>query len=193
MAAAGLMAAPRAVMAQGRDQRIVVASKIDTEGALLGNLIVQALRGAGLTVEPRLALGPTRIVRGALLAGEVDLYPEYTGNGAYFFERLADAAWRDGDQGAALVARLDLEANRLVWLERARGEQHLGHRRAAGRRAAGRAGHAGTVLRQGGAAAAGGLGRVRREPRWRCRPSNVPMARPSRATASPSCRAATRR
>lgn len=124
LAAAGLLAAPRAVMAQrqnpGRDQRVVVASKIDTEGALLGNLIVQALRGAGLTVEPRLALGPTRIVRGALLAGEVDLYPEYTGNGAYLFERLEDAAWRDGDQGAALVARLDLAANRLVWLDRAR-------------------------------------------------------------------------
>lgn len=120
LAMAGLAIAPRGAMAQPRDQRIVVSSKIDTEGALIGNLIVQALRGAGLTVEARLALGPTRIVRGALLAGEVDVYPEYTGNGAYFFERLEDAAWRDGDQGAALVARLDLEANRLVWLDRAR-------------------------------------------------------------------------
>ena len=32
-------------------------------------------------------LGPTNIVRAAILAGQIDLYPEYTGNGAFFFHR----------------------------------------------------------------------------------------------------------
>ncbi len=64
---------------------VVVASKIDTEGALLGNLIVLALRKDGITVENRIGLGPTRILRRAILAGQIDLYPEYTGNGALFF------------------------------------------------------------------------------------------------------------
>lgn len=118
LALAGVLALPRLGRAQG--SAIRVGSKIDTEAALLGNLVVQALRAAGLTVEPRLALGPTRIVRGALLAGEIDLYPEYTGNGAYFFERLEDPAWRESQAGYDLVARLDREANNLVWLDRAR-------------------------------------------------------------------------
>lgn len=118
LALAGVLAVPSPGRTQGTAIR--VGSKIDTEAALLGNLVVQALRAAGLRVEPRLALGPTRIVRGALIAGEIDLYPEYTGNGAYFFERLEDPAWRDSQAGYDLVARLDREANRLVWLDRAR-------------------------------------------------------------------------
>jgi osmoprotectant transport system substrate-binding protein len=104
--------------AQARD-RVVVSSKIDTEGALLGNMILLALERAGVPTEARLSLGPTRIVRAALLAGEIDLYPEYTGNGAFFFNRPDDPAWRSGASAHELVARLDREANRLVWLPRA--------------------------------------------------------------------------
>jgi glycine betaine/choline ABC-type transport system substrate-binding protein len=43
--------------------RIVVASKIDTEGALLGNMIVSLLEARGLAVDNKLQLGPTNIVR----------------------------------------------------------------------------------------------------------------------------------
>jgi osmoprotectant transport system substrate-binding protein len=99
-------------------QRVVVASKLDTEGQLLGHMILLALGQAGVPTEARLALGPTRIVRGALLAGEIDLYPEYTGNGAFFFRREDDPAWRDGDRAFALVAELDRTQNNLVWLDR---------------------------------------------------------------------------
>src|SRR6476469_3717207 len=49
-----------ALAAEGR---VVVASKIDTEGALLGNLIVELLQARGLAVENKLQLGPTNIVR----------------------------------------------------------------------------------------------------------------------------------
>ena len=58
-----------------------VASKIDTEGALLGQLILQVLDAGGIKTDNRLQLGSTPIVRAALVAGEIDLYPEYTGNG----------------------------------------------------------------------------------------------------------------
>jgi len=98
---------------------VIVASKIDTEGALLGNLILAALAKANIPTEARLSLGPTRILRTALVAGEIDLYPEYTGNGAFFFQRVDDPAWHSGASGYALVARLDREANSLVWLPRA--------------------------------------------------------------------------
>ena len=95
---------------------IVVASKIDTEGALLGNMIVSLLEAHGLKVDNKLQLGPTNIVRAALLAGQIDLYPEYTGNGALFFHLEEDPVWKDWAKGAAKVAALDREKNRLAWL-----------------------------------------------------------------------------
>src|SRR5215472_15620319 len=96
--------------------RIVVASKIDTEGALLGNMILALLEARGITVENKIQLGPTNIVRAAILAGQVDIYPEYTGNGALFFHIENDPAWKNWAQGYALVERLCRERNRLVWL-----------------------------------------------------------------------------
>src|SRR5271165_5100510 len=73
--------------------RIVVASKIDTEGALLGNMIVSLLEAHGIAVDNKLQLGPTNIVRAAILAGQIDVYPEYTGNGALFFHLEQDLVW----------------------------------------------------------------------------------------------------
>lgn len=113
-----VLAAPHLARAQTA-RPVVVSSKIDTEGALLGNLILVALERANIPTEARLSLGPTRIVRTALLAGEIDLYPEYTGNGAFFFQQPEAPAWRSGDTAHETVAKLDLEANKLVWLPRA--------------------------------------------------------------------------
>jgi osmoprotectant transport system substrate-binding protein len=95
---------------------VIVASKIDTEGALLGNIIVILLRRNGIEVTDKIQLGPTPIVRRALLAGQIDLYPEYTGNGAVFFAREADPVWHDGERGYEEVKKLDRERNNLVWL-----------------------------------------------------------------------------
>jgi osmoprotectant transport system substrate-binding protein len=98
------------------ESKIVVASKIDTEGALLGNMIVSLLEAHGLKVDNKLQLGPTNIVRAALLAGQIDLYPEYTGNGSLFFHLEEDPVWKDRAKGAVKVAALDREKNRLLWL-----------------------------------------------------------------------------
>lgn len=96
---------------------VVVASKIDTEGAVLGQLIYQALKRGGVPVEDRTQLGATNIVRSALIAGEVGIYPEYTGNGAFFFDSADSSLWKDAEQGYAKVKELDLAANQLVWLQ----------------------------------------------------------------------------
>jgi len=95
---------------------VVVASKIDTEGALLGNMILTLLRAHGVAVENKLQLGPTNIVRAAILAGQVDIYPEYTGNGALFFHQEQDPAWKNWERGYAMVAALCRDKNHLVWL-----------------------------------------------------------------------------
>lgn len=93
-----------------------VGSKIDTEGALLGHMIVQMLEANGIRTANKLQLGPTNIVRSALVAGEIDLYPEYTGNGAIFFNLETDPAWKDAKRGYEKVRALDAGKNRLVWL-----------------------------------------------------------------------------
>lgn len=110
--ALGTAAAGSAVAAD----TITVASKIDTEGALLGSMMVEALESAGYEVENKVQLGPTNIVRSAILAGEIDLYPEYTGNGAFFTKTADDPVWKDADAGYEKIKQMDLEQNNLVWL-----------------------------------------------------------------------------
>jgi osmoprotectant transport system substrate-binding protein len=104
-------------VSQAAEAPIVVSSKIDTEGALLGELIAATLEAEGIKVERRIGLGPTNIVRAAILAGQIDVYPEYTGNGALFFHREDGPAWKDAAKGYELVAALDKAENRLVWLK----------------------------------------------------------------------------
>ncbi len=58
---------------------IVVGSKQFTESVLLGEIATQALRASGLDASHRRELGGTRVLWEALRAGEIDLYPEYTG------------------------------------------------------------------------------------------------------------------
>ncbi|MDI5891917.1 ABC transporter substrate-binding protein [Halomonas rhizosphaerae] len=104
-----------ALSAQAQDP-VVVSSKIDTEGSVLGQLILQRLEQGGIEVEDRLQLGGTSIVREALIAGEIDLYPEYTGNGAFFFDMADSPVWNDPDKAFETVREKDREANGLVWL-----------------------------------------------------------------------------
>jgi osmoprotectant transport system substrate-binding protein len=116
MALAFVIVAALAPAAADAASPVVVASKIDTEGALLGNMIAEMVESRGIPVERRIQLGPTNIVRAALLAGQIDLYPEYTGNGGLFFHRETDPTWKNAEQGYALVKKLDIDQNRLVWL-----------------------------------------------------------------------------
>ena len=94
-----------------------VGSKIDTEGKLLGNMIVLALEAGGVKTENKTALGNTKVLRGALIAGEIDIYPEYTGNGAFMFAEESNPVWKNARAGYERVKALDMEKNKLVWLE----------------------------------------------------------------------------
>ena len=94
-----------------------VGSKIDTEGKLLGNIMVLALEANGIKTENKVSLGNTKIVRTALLAGEIDLYPEYTGNGAFMLGAEKSPAWKDLRSGYELAKKMDFEKNKIMWLE----------------------------------------------------------------------------
>ncbi|GAA0570790.1 ABC transporter substrate-binding protein [Halomonas salifodinae] len=96
--------------------QVVVSSKIDTEGSVLGEMIAQTLENGGVEVQRRLQLGGTSIVREAIRAGEIDIYPEYTGNGAFFFDMADSPVWKDPEAAFETVRDRDREANDLVWL-----------------------------------------------------------------------------
>jgi osmoprotectant transport system substrate-binding protein len=60
--------------------RIVVGSKNFTESFILGELIAQQIEShTNLKVERRFYLAGTYICQQAILAGRIDIYPEYTG------------------------------------------------------------------------------------------------------------------
>src|SRR5439155_22409677 len=58
--------------------RVVVGSKDFTESALLAEIVAQMVEARGVAVERQFELGGN-LPHDALVAGRIDLYPEYTG------------------------------------------------------------------------------------------------------------------
>jgi osmoprotectant transport system permease protein len=58
--------------------RVVIGSKDFTESIILAEIMAQLLEGKGITVERKFELGGN-LPHDAILAGTIDLYPEYTG------------------------------------------------------------------------------------------------------------------
>ncbi|MBI4921667.1 MAG: ABC transporter substrate-binding protein [Devosia nanyangense] len=96
--------------------QVVVSSKIDTEGGVLGNIIKQVLDANGIATTDKIQLGATPVVRQAITAGQIDIYPEYTGNGAFFFNAADKPIWNDAKAGYDEVKKLDYDANKIIWL-----------------------------------------------------------------------------
>ncbi len=62
------------------ENRVVIGSKNFTEQLILGELMAQQLEShTSLHVERRFYLAGTFICQQAILAGRIDVYPEYTG------------------------------------------------------------------------------------------------------------------
>ncbi|MBB6096926.1 osmoprotectant transport system substrate-binding protein [Deinobacterium chartae] len=97
---------------------VTVGSKLDTEGSLLGQMILLVLEDAGIRTVDKTILGDTSVVRKALLAGEIDIYPEYTGTALNVFfprQQIDAAAFKDPKKSYATAKRLDA-ANGVTWL-----------------------------------------------------------------------------
>lgn len=87
----------------GAARPVVVASKNFTEQIVLGEILAQQIEDVtGARVERRFNLGGTAIAHGALVAGDIDVYVEYTGTAltAIFGEPVSS----DGDTVLARVA-----------------------------------------------------------------------------------------
>ncbi len=82
--------------AAGEGPEVRVGSKKFTEGVILGDLATQLAQGAGARVEHVRELGGTRVLWDALLAGGIDVYPEYTGTVAEELLRVPGKADEEG-------------------------------------------------------------------------------------------------
>lgn len=58
---------------------VIVGSKQFTESVILGELATQLLRSTGVEAQHQGQLGGTQFLWQALVTGEIDIYPEYTG------------------------------------------------------------------------------------------------------------------
>lgn len=97
---------------------IVVGSKLDPEAQILGQMIILTLQNAGLKVKDKTNLGDTGVNRKALLAGEIDIYPEYTGNAVYLFPKAKIDITKSSkpDVIYKLAKKLDSK-NGITWLK----------------------------------------------------------------------------
>jgi osmoprotectant transport system permease protein len=78
-----------------------VGSKVFTESVIVGELATGVLQRRGIRAEHVRGLGGTRVVWDALLRGDVDVYPEYTGTLA---EEIFGGRVRPDALGPALAA-----------------------------------------------------------------------------------------
>lgn len=123
-AATALFGANAFAQAPNAGDPIVVGSKQFTEQIVLGQVIIAALEDAGYEVTDRTNLGGTAVNRDALEAGEIDVYPNYTGTAISNWYRdipWASAAIPEGTSGDAYasyttVAAFDAALFDLVWL-----------------------------------------------------------------------------
>jgi Periplasmic glycine betaine/choline-binding (lipo)protein of an ABC-type transport system (osmoprotectant binding protein) len=65
----------------GKNKTLTIGSKNFTESLILGEMYSDALENAGYKVNRKLNLGGTLVAHEALVKGQIDMYPEYTGTG----------------------------------------------------------------------------------------------------------------
>lgn len=112
----GVMAWVLAACAPRSEAKAIrVASKDFTEQFILGEMYAQLLAANGYRVERKLNLGGTPVAHQALLAGEIDLYPEYTGTGLLTVLKLPTQS----DPGAVYQTVKEEYARQfnLIWLD----------------------------------------------------------------------------
>lgn len=95
---------------------VTVASMIDSEGTILGNMLLLLLEQEGFTTVDKVALGTPDILRKAITTGEVDLVVDYTGSGQYYGAVGEADVWADPTKGYEATKAFDKETNKIEWL-----------------------------------------------------------------------------
>ncbi|MDP8244156.1 MAG: glycine betaine ABC transporter substrate-binding protein [Candidatus Hinthialibacter antarcticus] len=98
-----------------RSQTVVLGCKNFTEQIILGEIIAQMIeQNTKLKVVRKWNLGGTMVCHQALLAGEIDLYPEYTGTA--YMNVLGQNTIQDATRTFKFVQQKYLEEFQCEWL-----------------------------------------------------------------------------
>jgi glycine betaine/choline ABC-type transport system substrate-binding protein len=108
-----LILAAAAACRRGSEGPVRIGSKNFSEQVILGEIAAQGLEARGLRVDRRLNLGGTFVCHKAIAAGELDLYPEYTGTA--FTAILTEKPVSDPKRVFDEVAREYARRWNLVW------------------------------------------------------------------------------
>jgi glycine betaine/choline ABC-type transport system substrate-binding protein len=99
-----------------REHPITVGSKNFTEQVVLGEIVAQHLEHRlGLRIDRKLNLGGTMLAHQALVRGEIDLYPEYTGTALTTILKLPPTS--DSAAATALVRGEYQSRFGLEWMD----------------------------------------------------------------------------
>src|SRR4051794_31045863 len=87
-----------------------IGSKASIENIVLGEILAHLAREGGFAADHNSSLGGTQIVYQALLKGDIDIYPEYTGT--LIAEVLQGEKIRGEEELQAALARSNLAISR---------------------------------------------------------------------------------
>ena len=109
-----LMVASMGVFAQAKN--ITAGAKDFTEQYIVGHMSAILLQENGFDVDLKMGTGSS-ITREALVTGQIDLYPEYTGTAWLVYLGHEDEVITDPEELYGKVKTEDLEKNGIVWLD----------------------------------------------------------------------------
>ncbi|TFG83233.1 MAG: ABC transporter substrate-binding protein [Erysipelotrichales bacterium] len=97
---------------------VVVATMLDSEGSVLGNMILQLLDDHDIKTVNRINFGTPDILRAALENAEVDLVVDYTGSGQYYYpaDVMDPTVFNDPVKGYEWTEKIDREKKNIRWL-----------------------------------------------------------------------------
>jgi len=95
--------------------KITVGSKNYTESIVITHMLADLLEAKGFEVERKIGLGGTSVIHEAIVNGDIDVYPEYTGTALLVI--LKHAVVNDPAQAYDIVKQGYAEQFKLTWLE----------------------------------------------------------------------------
>jgi osmoprotectant transport system substrate-binding protein len=95
---------------------VKIGSKNFTEELLIGEMYASLLEANGIPVERDLNLGGTQVASEALIKGDIDMYPEYTGTAYIFILGITDGQ-KDPTKVYQTVAEDYKTKWNLIWFE----------------------------------------------------------------------------
>ncbi len=110
MVLAGALAGPA-----GAADKITVGSKNYTESIVITHMLADLLEAKGLEVERKIGLGGTSVIHEAIVNGDIDIYPEYTGTALLVI--LKHAVVNDPTEAYNIVKQGYAEQFKLTWLD----------------------------------------------------------------------------